>query len=143
MKNALLLTAMALWGCGCVAGSHCRVTARAVPQPVSCTPCVFDADGRIRTITESTVVVVRQIELNQTHWSMFWDLVPLSRREWDLSAALNKELRETSGDAIVNLRVTVSPGDALNGIAALLPIIPSYAHIKVEAGIIRLRAPPP
>lgn len=142
MKSALILAAMALWLCGCTAGSRCRVTARSVPQPVSCTGCVFDANGRICTAASSNVV--RHIELTKTQWSMFWTAMPLNRPEWDLSPALNKQLQETSGDAVVNLTVKTTTCDGLHGfVAALIPIIPSYAHLKVEADVVRLKDPPP
>ena len=142
MKCSWILAAAMLGLCGCTAGSRCLVTARSVPQPVSCTGCVFDADGQILAAQGSNVV--RHIVLTKTHWSMIWTLVPLSRVEWDLSPALNAQLQGTSGDAVVNLTVKAATCDPVHGlVSALVPIIPSYARIKVEADVVRLKGPPP
>ena len=138
MKNRLCLAALALGLCGCTTGSHCRVTAPSVPRPVSCTSRVLDAAGR--TLGPDDLQLVRPVTLTRTQWSLFWTWVPLGRREWDLSRALNAQLQETSGDAVINVTVTSRTCDRFHGfVAALLPIIPSYAHFQVDADVVRLK----
>jgi hypothetical protein len=129
MKPAWILAALLICLCGCT-GSNRMVTARSVPQPVSCTGSVYDADGKIRTATHQDVV--RHVELTKKRWSTLWGLVPFSRYEWDLSLELEKQLQETSGDAIVNLTVQADEGDSgLTAISFVTGIIPSYSEVKV------------
>ena len=135
MKKFLLISCLALLS-GC-AGGRCLVTAKSVRQPVSFTPCVLDASGKIRTATPQQVV--RHIEISKTNWSMLWTAVPLSGRKCDISPEINAKLQETPGDAITNLTVRAQGSNFLHWyIAALAPIIPCYVDVKVQGDIVKL-----
>ena len=124
---------MLLTGC---AGGHCYVTARSVPQPVSCTPYVFDASGNIRQVQPREIV--KHVVLKKNSWSMLWKTVPLNGRKWDISNDLNARLQQTSGNAIVNVTVTARGCNFLQWyMAALIPIIPSYVNVTVQGDIAR------
>jgi hypothetical protein len=135
MKTLLwILPVVLLAGC---AGSRCRLTARSVQQPVSCTPCVLDSAGRVRKAQPSEVV--NHFVLTKSNWSMLWKALPLSQREWDASQELDAKLRESSGNAIVNLTVRASGSDFLDWyIAALVPILPSYVTVRLEGDVVRI-----
>ena len=136
MKLAWIPAVMSVCVCGC--GTFGRmVSARSVPQPVSCTASVYDANGKIRTATPQDVV--RHIELSKKRWYILWG-VPFGRYECDLSPELEKELQENSGDAIVNLTVQAGSCDSsLSMVAGLIPVIPAYSEVKVEADVVRFK----
>ena len=139
MKTFVILlgTAM-LYGC---AGGHCRVSSPGVVQPVSCTSCVFDAAGRIRTAGSQEVV--RHVELSKSNWTMLWTGIPLSKRDWDISPELNAKLQETPGNAVVNVTVRAEGCNFLHWyLAALVPVIPSYVNVKVDGDIVQMNNPP-
>ena len=54
------------------------VTAHSVAQPVSCTPYVYDASGKI--VEAQPQDLVRHVMLKKTSWSM-WFFIPLNSRE--------------------------------------------------------------
>jgi len=129
-----ILPAVLLSGC---AGSRCRVTARSIQQPVSCTPCVLDSAGRIRKAQPNEVV--KHFVLTKSNWSMLWKAIPLSHREWDVSQEIEAKLRESSGNAVVNLTLRATGSDFLDWyFAALVPILPSYVSVKLEGDIVRI-----
>lgn len=135
--NYLLLAigcVTALTGC---AGANCRITANAVPQPVSCTPCVYDASGNIVKTTPDEVV--RHITFSKYKWTMLWMSVPLDGKNWDISTNLNEILQKTPGDAVVNVTVTAESCDFFDGLVAdLIPVIPSYSRTTVQGDIVRI-----
>jgi hypothetical protein len=121
---------------GC-AGARCHVTANSVPQPVSCTSCVFDASGKIVKTTSREVV--RHITLSKYNWTMLWMSVSLNGRNWDISTNLNEMLQKTPGDAVVNVTVTAESCDLFDGfVAGLIPVIPSYSRVTVQGDIVRI-----
>ncbi len=130
----LLLVPLVLCGC---AGGKVRVVTRSVQTPVSYTPCVFDSSGRIRRA--HTNEVVKHFEISKANWSMLWTALPLNAREWDISPALNAQLQQASGNAVVNLTVQARGCDFLHWyIASLVPIIPSYVAVKIEGDVVRI-----
>ena len=140
MKNLVLILGAALL-CGC-AGAHCRVSAHSVQPPVSCTGCVFDASGKIRTAKPQELV--RHIEFSRHNWSMFWTGVPLNQRDWDISPEINANLRQTPGNAVVNVTLRAQGCNIFHWyFAALLPIIPSYEKITVRGDIVNIAGTTP
>jgi hypothetical protein len=136
MKTTFCLIFCIILLSGC-AGGKCRITAKSVVHPVSCTPCVFDSAGRIRTAQSADVV--EHFEISKTRWTMFWTACPLNGGEWDISNEINAKLNKSPGNAIVNVRVKVRGCDFLNWyLAALVPIIPSYVHMDVQGDIVRI-----
>lgn len=138
MKNLIfILCAVLLSGC---AGARCRVTMHSVQPPVSCTPCVFDASGKI--CTAKTQEIVRHIKFSKYNWSMLWTSIPLNKRDWDISPEINEDLQETPGNAVVNVTVRAQGCNFLYWyFAALVPIIPSYEKVTVEGDIVKIAAP--
>jgi len=135
MKTLIWMVPVVLL-CSC-AGSRCRVTALSVEQPVSCTACVLDSAGRIRAAKPNEVV--SHFVLSRHQWSMLYRAVPLSQKEWDISPELKAKLEESSGNAIVNVRVSATGCDMLHWyLAALVPILPSYINMKVEGDVVRI-----
>jgi len=136
MKNLILILCLALLS-GC-AGSHCLVTAHAVQQPVSCTPCVLDASGKIRTATPQDTV--RHISFSKCNWSMFWTAIPLSGRKCDISPEINAELQKTPGNAVTNVTVRATSSNFLHWyVATLVPIIPTYVAVNVQGDIVNIK----
>ncbi len=130
----LVMLCVILSGC---AGGMCHVTAHSVPQPVSCTPCVFDASGHIVRATPQEVV--RHVSLSRNNWTLFWMSVHLNNQNWDISTNLNELLEATPGNAVVNVTVAGTPCDFIHGFfAALIPVIPSYNRVKVEGDIVQI-----
>ena len=138
MRKIIFILPLTLF-CGC-AGSRCQISARTVHQPVSYTPCVFDATGQICEAKPNEVV--QHIKLSRTNWSMFWRGMPLSSTNWDISEEINSQLKAASGNAVVNVKVKASGSDFLDWyLATLLPIIPSYVHVSLDADIVRIPVP--
>jgi hypothetical protein len=136
MKTCLFFLLCACLVTGC-AGGHCYVTARSVPQPVSCTPCVFDASGNICSARPSEVV--RHVVLSKCNWSLLWKAVPLNDKKWDISDELNADLKQTPGNAVVNVTVKAEGCNFLQWyLAAIIPIIPSYEDVTVEGDIVQM-----
>jgi hypothetical protein len=122
--------------CGC-AGAKCKLSARSVEPPVSCTPCVFDATGRIHEA--ATNEIVSHFTLTKTKWTVFWKSVPLGGEDWDISPELNAQLSRTRGNAIVNVMVTVEGCNFFQWyLAALIPVIPSYVTVKVDGDVAQI-----
>ncbi len=122
--------------CGC-AGSRCRVAARSVQPPVSCTSAVMDSSGHVRKVRPGEVA--GHFSVTKSNWSMFWTALPLSQREWDLSPELNAKLLQFSGNAVVNLTVRATGSDFLDWyFASLVPILPSYITVTVEGDVARI-----
>jgi|ERR1700722_11741080 hypothetical protein len=138
MKGIFLLIFCTLLFTGCVSGSRCSVTAHSVAQPVSCTPYVYDASGKI--VEAQPQDLVRHVMLKKTSWSM-WFFIPLNSRNWDVSKELNTMLQKTPGNAMVNVTVTVQSCDGFqNYLATYLPLIPCYVHVVVQGDIVKIPA---
>ena len=136
LTHSLFAIACAMIMAGC-AGATCHVTANSVSQPVSYTPCVFDASGRIVKTTPQEVV--RHVMFSKCNWTMLWMSVPLNNKNWDISTNLNQMLGQTPGDAVVNVTVTAESCDILDAwLAGLVPVIPSYSRVTVQGDIVRI-----
>lgn len=136
-----ILSVTLLTGC---AGGRCLVTARTIQPPVSFTSCVLDSDGEVRCAQQNEVV--RHFVLTKQNWSMFYTLLPLGQKEWDISQELNAKIQESAGNAAVNVTVQARGQPLLWYFGALVPIIPAYVDVKVEGDIARfsdLKAVPP
>jgi hypothetical protein len=122
--------------CGC-AGADCKLSARSVRQPVSCTPCVYDATGRIHEAEKSEIV--SHFTITKNKWTVLWKSVALGDANWDISPDLNAQLNRTPGNAVVNVTVTAEGCNLLQWyLAGLLPIIPSYVTVKVEGDVAQI-----
>jgi len=119
--------------CGC-AGARCRITARTVESPVSCTGCVFDPQGRPHQTRPDELV--SHFTLAKAHYAMLWTAVPLNSKEWDLSEELNSKIRAASGNAVVNVTIHATGGEWY--FTPLIPILPDYVSMKVEGDIARI-----
>lgn len=135
---SLLAVACGMGFTGCAAaGGKCHVTAGSVPQPVSCTPCVYDASGNIVKTTPDEVI--RHFSYSKYLWTVFWTHVPLNDVNWDISSDLNETLQKTSGDAAVNVTVTAGTCDPVDTwVSAFIPVIPSYSRVTVQGDIVRI-----
>lgn len=140
MKHLIIILCAASL-CGC-AGARCRVTAHSVREPVSCTPCVFDASGKICTARAGEIV--RHIKFSRYNWSILWTGIPLNKRNWDISPELNRDLQQTPGNAVVNVTVRAQGCNFLYWyFAALVPILPSYEKVTVQGDIVNIAAVAP
>jgi hypothetical protein len=129
----LLLVILATMLCGC-AGSHCRVVARNTSHPISFTACVLNSTGGVHKAT--TNEVMNHFRMTRKNWSMFWASVPLNATEWDLAPELEGKLKESSGNAVVNLTVRATGPDVLHRyFAALIPFVPTYVNVSTEGDI--------
>jgi len=133
LSGCLLLSAVALF-CASCAGVKCAVKADQIPQPVSFTPCVYDAKGEVLHVSPQQVV--RHFKHEKWFWAMMWRSCSLTTPEWDLSDALSKEIAEVQGQAVVNMTVNFR-SDWLWYVTALVPIIPDYQVVVVEGDIAR------
>lgn len=134
----LLAAACGMTFTGCVAaGGKCQVMARSVPQPVSCTPYVYDGSGNVVKTTPQEVI--RHVTYSKYLWAMFWTRVPLNDVNWDISTNLNQMLQKTSGDAVVNVTVTAAGCDPFDTFLSIfLPVVPSYGRVTVQGDIVRI-----
>ena len=132
--KTVFVSALALGLVSC-AGVRCKVTASRIDQPVSFTPCVYNATGAV--IRAQADSFRKHFRIKKLCWAMLWRTVNLTDNNWDLSAELERILAEEKGNAIVNLTV-YSQGDLLWYFSSLLPIIPDYHWLVVEGDVAAL-----
>lgn len=142
MKTILTAFKWISASCACLlmtscAGVNCGVRASRIDQPVSFTPCVYDAGATVVKVADEDAL--KHFKIRKRFWAMLWGNVDLTDNDWDLSDELSQEIESVDGDAIVNLTI-VSQGDWLWFISSLLPIIPDYHTITIEGDVARVRS---
>lgn len=140
MNGRASLAGLAL--CSLVA-SACsyRIAAPSAHKPVSASGTVWDA-GLAPRRPDDGLRVVQHFHLEESHWSCFWGLLPLQRRLHDISDALNQQLEQWQGDAIVNLTVETKPRPGLVALLSWIPLTPIVSTAIVEGDVVRAAQTP-
>jgi hypothetical protein len=120
-----------LFSLGC-AGTDSYVRARGpLDGPVSLSGGVYDADGRLLTLSHG-LREVGQFKASRRVWSLFYFIRP---GPWDVTKLVNRRLAETGGDAVIDLELTVRAAP-YQGIAMFLVILPTYFNVYLKGTIV-------
>ena len=134
MRRALATGTAALllvFSIGC-AGTDSYIRARGpLDGPVSLTDGVYDADGRLLTLSNG-LQEVGKFRASRRVWSLMYFIRP---GPWDVTKLVNRKLAETGGEAVIDLEVTVRAAP-YQGIAMLLVILPTYFNVYLKGTIV-------
>lgn len=121
----------------CAWGARTRITADQALYPVSMSRGVRDQNGEI--VSAERRQVVGQFQYKKRTWSTFYTLVPITPRR-NISKAVNAQVQQAGGDAIINLTTIVQSCRLPNYVVLfnLLPIWPSCAKVSVYGDIIKV-----
>jgi hypothetical protein len=141
MKARLLgsvLVPLLLLCVGC-AGSASYLHAKGdLKGPISLTPAVYDADGRLLHMGYG-LEEVAPFKARHRYWSvMMLNFGP----SWDLTALVNRRLEETGGDAVVDVKTTIHTAFWQN-VAMWLLVVPTYFDVVLDGKIVRATELPP
>lgn len=129
------LLSLLLFGC---AGGSLTMTANNLEHPVSTTQGLYDPNYKL--LGEEDYEKVGNFEFSVSRWALFWTLIPLSGNP-DISADLNKIIKEKGGDAVINLQINVSgvAGSIPNFFASIVPIIPGVVTATVTGDVVKVK----
>ncbi len=133
MRRAVCAVAVGLLvsSIGC-AGTDSYVRARGpLDGPVSLTGGVYDADGRLLTLSNG-LREVGKFKARRRVWSLLYFIRP---GPWDVTKLVNRKLAETGGEAVIDLEVTVRAAP-YQGIAMFLLILPTYFNVYLKGTIV-------
>jgi hypothetical protein len=120
---------------GC-AGARTSVVADTSRYPISLTSGVRDADGEL--VASERIEKVGRFRDQQTAVGMLYSGAKLTPRT-DISKAVNAQVANVRGDAIVNVRVKSSLCAAdFVPFVSVVPVWPGCANIVVEGDIVRV-----
>jgi hypothetical protein len=122
---------------GCAWGARTKITATQAAYPVSMSRGVRDQNGEI--VGNDRRQTVGKFEYKTKTWSTFYTLAPITPRR-NISKAVNAQVKQANGEAIINLTTVVQSCRVPNYIFIfnLLPIWPSCAKIEVFGDIIKV-----
>jgi hypothetical protein len=128
---------------GC-AGGRTTIQANTSKYPISMSRGIRDVDGSL--VPRERRRIVGHVEWKGHAWSLVYSWVSLTPSQ-DISDAINKQVADLNGDAVINLNVASSTC-AMNLVPILdwLPIWPGCANVKVTGDVIQVvpgEAPPP
>ena len=135
MKASLQMRTLALllllcFGC---AGHDSYLHAKGeLDGPISLTPVVYDADGRLLTLRYG-LREVAPFKARRRYWSL---MRVFHGPSWDITRLVNRRLEETGGDAVVDLEVTVRAAP-WQGIAMFLLVLPTYFDVNLDGKIVK------
>jgi hypothetical protein len=145
MRGALVAFArMGVWvlagalafNCAGCAGASVSVTAVDARYPVSMSPVIRDATGRLhdqRSLQKRGTLTAKRTSLGFLY-STF-----AVRRSFDISNEINAQVSSVAGEAVVDLTVSVGSGcDLLNGfpLVGILPFWPGCVPVTVTGTIV-------
>ena len=135
-RAAALLCALVAAGC---AGARVRVTADRARYPLSLSPAVRDARGRLQDAR--SLVKVGTLDVRKTTVGFVYSAlaVPPAR---DFSDEINAQVAAVGGEAVVGLRIVLGDGCGwLNGFPILnaLPVWPGCVPVHLTGDIVRRR----
>lgn len=132
-RLAALVLAGLLAGC---AGSRSSIVAWEASYPVSLSPMVRDPRGVVLGGDALEQVGEFSFEYRSTH--MFFTLIPLARTHHDLSQAIDEQVQQAGGEAVVDLSVTAHHNDWTYFCVLLgFGILPAYSDVTVSGRIVR------
>jgi hypothetical protein len=122
---------------GCAWGARTKITATTAEYPVSMSRGVRDQNGEI--VGADRRQTVGKFQYKTKTWSTFYTLLPITPRR-NLSKAVNAQVKQANGEAIINLTTVVQSCRFPNYIFIfnILPIWPSCANIEVFGDIIKV-----
>jgi hypothetical protein len=127
----MVAVGLLLFSLGC-AGTDSHVRAWGpLDGPVSLTGGVYDADGRLLTLSHG-LREVGDFKARRRVWSLLYFIRP---GPWDVTKLVNRRLAETGGDAVIDLEVRVRAAP-YQGIAMLLLILPTYFDVYLKGTIV-------
>ena len=117
-------------------GSRSFIKAPSVTYPVSLSGSVRDEDGRI--LFEDDFVIVGKFSYQYKSVHMVWKVIPLTRVQHDISMELVRQIRESDGEAVINLDV-LSYGDSWDLVSSIisLGILPGFNTVEVSGDIVK------
>jgi hypothetical protein len=117
---------------GC-AGSQSYLHAKGeLKGPISLTPAVYDADGRLLNMRYG-LEEVAPFKARRRYWSV---MMMRMNPSWDITALVNRRLEETGGDAVVDLKATIRTAFWQN-IAMFLLVVPTYFDVYLDGKIVK------
>ncbi len=137
-RGLLWLVLVAATASAC-AGARVNVTANRAAYPISMSGCVRDNTGRLYERRE--LQTVGEFVSDGARVGFLYSLLTLPS-SYDVSDEVNAQVAAANGEAVVNLRVTVTEGCAvLNEFPGLtaLPIWPGCVPLTVTGNIVRRR----
>ena len=136
---ALVLLGLGLLGAAGCAGARVQVTADRARYPLSLSPVVRDASGRL--LDARTLVKVGWLDVRGTTLGLAYSALGLPPRR-DFSDQINAQIAAAGGEAVVGLTVSVGDGCGwLNGfpIGNALPFWPGCVPVRLTGDIVRRR----
>ena len=138
VKAPALALMATLLAAGC-AGARVQVTADRARYPLSLSPTVRDAGGRL--YDARSLVKVGWLDVRKTTSGYLYSAVGLPPAR-DFSDAINAQVAAAGGEAVVGLKISVGDGCGwLNGFPVLnaLPFWPGCVPVRLTGDIVRRR----
>jgi len=137
-RAAVGLTAASVLAAGC-AGARIDVTAVRALYPLSLSPAVRDASGRL--YDARSLVKVGWLDVRKTTIGVVYSTltIPATR---DFSDEINAQVAAAGGEAVVGLTISIEGRcDLLNGFPLLnaLPVWPGCIPVRLTGDIVRRR----
>jgi len=137
----ILVLASLSGGCAQVRG---KVVAESAQGPVSLTGSLFDAEGRILTLSDGLEEVGRFSAANR-FIAAFYGLAPPTWT-WDASEVINEALERYGGEGVVNLRAVVEEPNGgeifLAYFTQTTPLVPIWIRVRLTGKVVRRRHRP-
>ena len=134
MNQFIAIALISFVSIGCVSTAATHLEAKNAKYPISMSKSFIDAKGK--TYTPADYEKVRRFQHSFTQWNTLWGQVPL-RFQVRLDPLLSKKIKQSEGDAIVNLTVESLFGHGYM-FFSLFPIIPETAHVRLQGDIVRI-----
>ena len=136
------LAALLLLQDGCVSFSKGRLTFNELAYPGSMSPCLYGPNAEVLA-KDHGLKFIKTFSNTKDCWNLFYSLLSLGECKATESVALeiNKEIRSSGGDGIVNVTVTAWP-DAISywHPLTILPFWPACTHVLVTGDIVKFDA---
>lgn len=125
---ALSLAALLTTACG----TRSYVVAPKSQYPISLSSAVRDEAGEVVPVSRLQKLGTFKHDYNTC--SMIWTIIPLGGRTRDISKAVNEQIAEREGEAIINLRVEA--GAYISSIATMFGLLPDCNNVKIRGDIV-------
>lgn len=122
-------------------GTRSYIEAETSKYPISMSSGVRDETGKL--VPADRLQKVGTFKQDYRTCSMIWTLIPLWNRTRDISDAVNEQVSQREGEAVINL--TVEAGAHLTSVMTIVGLLPDCNFVKVRGDIVEriAQATPP
>ena len=137
MRPTLLTLALvSLVASGC-SGARSYVVAPTAEIPISMSAGLRGEDGKL--LAREQKHVVGEFSMNYRAWGMLWRAISFTGSK-DISAEVNRQVKEAGGDAVMNLEVRA--GNCMWNAFTIIGLLPDCSNVELRGDIVKVSALP-